>query len=134
MAYDETLELRIRQVIGADPELTKKNDFVVKKMFGGLCVLFNGNMACGVIEDTVIARVGPDAYEEAMSQPHTRIFDFTGRPMKGWVTVEPEGIADDDALRAWLDRGIAYALSFPPKAPKSRKPRKKAPKPRRERV
>ena len=84
-------------------------------MFGGICCLIDGNMACGILGDDIIIRVGPEAYEEALEQDHTKKFDFTGRPMKGWVVVSAEGHEEDEYLQAWLDRGVKFALSLPPK-------------------
>jgi TfoX/Sxy family transcriptional regulator of competence genes len=88
---------------------------VEKKMFGGIGYMLQGNMACGVNQDTLIVRVGPDLYEEALSRPHTRVFDMTGRPMKGWVVVAPEGIEEDDDLDQWIQQGVDFALSLPAK-------------------
>lgn len=109
MAYDEGLAQRIRDSLQEAPGL------VEKKMFGGIGYMLQGNMACGVNQDTLIVRVGPDLYEEALSRPHTRVFDMTGRPMKGWVVVAPEGIEEDDDLDQWIQQGVDFALSLPAK-------------------
>jgi hypothetical protein len=109
MAYDEGLAQRIRESFDEQP------GFVEKKMFGGLCFLLQGNMACGVLKDELIARVGPYKYETALKKPHTKKFDITGRPMKGWVVVKSEGLEADDDLAAWVQEGINYALSLPAK-------------------
>ncbi|MGD9049397.1 MAG: TfoX/Sxy family protein [Anaerolineae bacterium] len=109
MAYDEGLAQRIRDSLQEAPGL------VEKKMFGGIGYMLQGNMACGVNQDTLIVRVGPDRYEEALSRPHTRVFDMTGRPMKGWVVVAPEGIEEDDDLDQWIQQGVDFALSLPAK-------------------
>lgn len=109
MAYDKTLAARVRAVLGEHDEL------IEKRMFGGVGYLLRGNMACGVHADRVIVRVGPEAYEEALADPHTRPFDLTGRPMTGWVTVGPEGHATDAALAEWVRRGVSFALTLPPK-------------------
>ena len=109
MAYDEVLEQRMLAVLGGRPGM------VSKKMFGGVGVLLNGNMACGVNGDRLIVRVGPDRYEDALSDPHAGPFDLTGRPMKGWVYVSPEAVAEDVMLAAWIERGVSFALSLPPK-------------------
>ncbi|MGD8966367.1 MAG: TfoX/Sxy family protein [Anaerolineae bacterium] len=109
MAYDEGLAQRVRDVLGERPEL------VEKKMFGGIAFIVRGNMACGVREDGLIVRVGPADYERAVMEPHTRPFDMTGRPMTGWVVVVPEGYASDDDLRAWVEQGLDFALTLPPK-------------------
>ncbi len=109
MAYDETLAGRVRA------ELIAREGYVEKKMFGGVCYLLHGNMACGIVRDLLIVRVGPQKYAEALELPHAGIFDFTGRPMTGWVQVAPPGYAADADLRAWVGRGVAYALSLPAK-------------------
>lgn len=109
MAYDEGLAERIRVALGDRPEL------VEKKMFGGVGFMLLGNMACGVNKDDLIVRVGPEQYEEAVIRPHARPFDFTGRPMKGWVMVAPPGYEDDKDLEGWVDDGVSFALSLPPK-------------------
>ena len=109
MAYDEGLAQRIRETLGELPGLTEK------KMFGGIAFMVGGNMACGVIESDLIVRVGPERYEEAAGKPHARAFDFTGKPMKGWVMVAPEGYETDESLRGWVEQGIAFARSLPAK-------------------
>lgn len=109
MAYDEGLAERIREVLGDHPGL------VEKKMFGGVGFMLKGNMACGVNKDDLIVRVGPDNYDEAVSRSHTRPFDFTGRPMKGWVMVAPAGYEADKDLEGWVEEGVVFALSLPEK-------------------
>ena len=109
MAYDEGLATRVREVIGEQPGLTEK------QMFGGLAFLLGGNMACGVRADDLIVRVAANDAETAMGEPGARPFDLTGRPMKGWLQVGPDGHAEDDDLRRWVGRGLAYAGSLPPK-------------------
>jgi hypothetical protein len=109
MAYDEGLAQRVRKVLEDMPGFTER------KMFGGIGFMLMGNMACGVNKDDLIVRVGPDRYEEGLSQAHTRPFDMTGRPMKGWVVVVPEGLRSDVELGRWLDQGVELALSLPPK-------------------
>ena len=85
MAYDERLTERVLDILGAEPSL------VQKRMFGGVALMLQGNLACGVIRDDLIVRVPKDEYEAALAQPHVREMDFTGRPMRGWVVVGPEG-------------------------------------------
>lgn len=109
MAYDEELAQRVRDVLGERPEL------VEKRMFGGIAFIVQGNMACGVREDRLIVRVGPADHERAIMEPHTRPFDLTGRAMTGWVTVVPEGTRSDDDLEAWVEQGLDFALTLPPK-------------------
>jgi TfoX/Sxy family transcriptional regulator of competence genes len=109
MAHDELLAIRISAALGARAGLEEK------KMFGGVGFLVNGNMACGVHKNNLIVRVGPEKHAWALAQPHTRPFDMTGRPMSGWVEVEPPGCASESALKSWVDLGLAFALSLPGK-------------------
>jgi TfoX/Sxy family transcriptional regulator of competence genes len=109
MVYDEGFATRVREVLGERPGLAEK------QMFGGLAFLVHGNMACGVRGDDLIVRVAADTAEAALAEPGTRPFDLTGRPMKGWLLVDPDGHAEDEDLRRWVERGLAYADSLPPK-------------------
>ena len=109
MAYDEGLAGRIRAALAAQPDLAER------KMFGGLAFLLRGNMCCGVIRETLMVRIGPQQYADALGRPHTRELDFTGRPMTGMVVVEPPGFAADTDLADWVGRGVRFASSLPPK-------------------
>ena len=116
MAYDEYLAERVQRVLHE-----KKVAFIVKKMMGGLCYMVDDKMCIGVIQSMLMARVGPDRYEELLGQPGARQMDFTGRPMKGYVFVGDEGIDSDADLARW----IQYALNFNPEAKSSKKRKKK---------
>jgi len=109
VAYDEKLANRVREA------LARRRGISEKKMFGGLCFLVDGHMACGIIGDQLVVRVGPDAYEEALTKPGAREMDFTGRAMKGMVYVGPRGHGRVPSLKAWVERGLVYARSLPPK-------------------
>lgn len=109
MPYDETLATRVRGYLGGRPTV------VEKKMFGGLSFMLGGNLCVGILEDTLIARVGPDQYEDALEQPHAGPFDFTGRPMRGWVRVQPEGIDFEKDLEDWVDRALEFVETLPKK-------------------
>ncbi len=109
MAYSESLAGRVRDV------LERRKGVAEKKMFGGVGFLLQGNMLVGVWKDSLIVRVGTASYEYALGQPHVREFDVTGRAMKGWVLVEPEGIDEDRDLLAWIDWGWAYVAGLPAK-------------------
>jgi TfoX/Sxy family transcriptional regulator of competence genes len=109
MAYDEGLAERVQE------EMIELPGFVEKKMFGGIGFMLQGNMACGVNGEDLIVRVGPARYEDALAQPHTKPFDMTGRPMKGWVMVSPEGVEADEDLRDWVQQGVEFASSLPAK-------------------
>jgi hypothetical protein len=102
MPYDEALATRIRQ------SLARKKGIEEKKMFGGICFLLNGNMLVGVWKEFLIARLGPDQGEEALLEPHVRKMDITGKPMKGWVMVEPEGVEDEDQVKDWVQGAIKF--------------------------
>jgi TfoX/Sxy family transcriptional regulator of competence genes len=109
MAFSELLAARIR---GA---LARKKGIEEKKMFGGVGFLLYGNLLVGVWKDSLIVRLGPDEGEEALLEPHVREFDITGRAMKGWVLVEPEGIEDDEQLSAWIQRAMKFVGTLPAK-------------------
>jgi len=109
MAYDKGLAQRVREVLEEEP------GFDEKKMFGGLCFLLFGNMVCGIISEDLIVRVGADKYEEMLKMPHTRKFDLTGKPLKGWVMVLAEALDDDDELKEWLQRAVSFVHTLPKK-------------------
>jgi hypothetical protein len=109
MAFDESLAARIRDA------LARKKGVEEKKMFGGICFLLNGNLLVGVWKDSLIARLGPDEGEAALLEPQVRVFDITGRPMRNWVLVEPEGVEDDDQLKAWIERATKFVRTLPKK-------------------
>lgn len=116
MAYDEGLAQRIRELLEDDPRVTEK------KMFGGVAFLVNGHMAAGIIRDELMVRVGADAHDEAVALPHARPMDFTGRRMRGFLQVAPEGFEEDSDLRAWVERGMRCA------AAQQKKPRRLTPR------
>lgn len=109
MAYDEGLTQRIRELIDSHPAVKEK------KMFGGVGFIARGNMACGVVNDDLIVRVGANGYEEALTKPHARPFDMTGRPMNGWIMVSPKGYANNADLERWVNKGLDFALTLPAK-------------------
>ena len=109
MAFDENLAERIRA------HLRRRSGVTERKMFGGITFLLQGNMCCGVHREALIARLGPEEARRALAEPHTRVFDLTGRPMKAWLLVEPEGFAADAQLGKWLDQAAKWAGSLPPK-------------------
>jgi TfoX/Sxy family transcriptional regulator of competence genes len=84
-------------------------------MFGGVGFLLNGNMLDGVWKNSLIARLGSEAGEETLLEPHVREFDITGKPMKGWVMVESEGVEHDDQLKEWIDRATRFVKTLPAK-------------------
>jgi TfoX/Sxy family transcriptional regulator of competence genes len=109
MAFDEAVAGRVREALAGAP------DVIEKKMFGGVAFMVLGNMCCGVIGDRLMLRVGPKGYEAALARPHAKTMDFTGRPMKGLVYVEPAGFASPRDLKKWIERALEFALSLPAK-------------------
>ncbi len=109
MPYDEKLFARISCVIEG------WKDIEHKKMFGGICSLIRGNMFCGVYKEFLIIRLGEDEAKRAMGDDSVLPFDITGKPMKGWVMVKPEGLAGNAVLRKWIERARDFALTLPAK-------------------
>jgi TfoX/Sxy family transcriptional regulator of competence genes len=109
MAFSEALAGRIRQ------QLARRRNVEEKKMFGGVGFLLNGNLLVGVWKDSLIARLGPDEGDEALKEPHVKEFDITGRAMKGWVLVEPDGVEGDDQLAGWMQRALKFVGTLPAK-------------------
>ena len=103
MAYNESLADRVRNALGARADLEEK------KMFGGLAFMYKGKMAVGIVKDDLMVRVVASKYEAALEKPHCREMDFTGRPMKGFLFVGPEGFDSDRQLEEWVGLGIEFA-------------------------
>jgi len=109
MPYDEALAQRVRTVLSDEFGVTEQ------KMFGGLAFMLRGNMCCGVLDDELILRLGPERARQAIDDESLRVMDFTGRPMKAFAMAEPATIADDTALRRWVGEAVAFAGSLPEK-------------------
>jgi TfoX/Sxy family transcriptional regulator of competence genes len=109
VAYSEELAQRIRDVIGGRSGVTER------KMFGGVAWMVDGNMAVGTLGDDLMVRLNPDDADHALHEPQVRPMDFTGRPMRGFITVDAAGIASDTELARWIDAGASHAASLPPK-------------------
>lgn len=109
MAYSERLAERVRAVLSATEGVTER------RMFGGLAFMLNGHMCCGVSGDDLMVRVGPDAYEDALAEPHAREMDFTGRPLRGMVFVAAGGTRSEPELFSWVGRGLHFVAGLPPK-------------------
>jgi TfoX/Sxy family transcriptional regulator of competence genes len=112
MAYDEGLAERIREA------LSDYRGIEERMMFGGIAFLSRGYMFLGVTDELLMARVGPESYEDALSKPHVRVMDFTGRPMKGYVFVAPPGFESETDLAEWARRTHRFVQSLPPKKKK----------------
>jgi len=115
MAYDTNLEARITRILQL-----KQLDFIPKKMMGGLCYMLNDKMCVGIIKDQLMARINPDIYHQALEHPHCSEMNFTGRPMKGYVYIDPEGLVDDSNLEYW----IQLCIDFNPIAKASKRKKK----------
>jgi TfoX/Sxy family transcriptional regulator of competence genes len=109
MVYDETLARRIRDLVLDLPGVEEK------RMFGGIGFLLNGNMVCGVNKDDLILRLSLEQASAALQQPNVRVFDMTGRPMKGWVVVGSQEVSEASDLRRWVQQGFDFAATLPPK-------------------
>jgi TfoX/Sxy family transcriptional regulator of competence genes len=108
MTYNLKLTERIRLELAGIP-------FVEKKMFGGIGFLLHGNMACGVYKEDMIVRVDPEKHNALLKKKHTKPFDITGRPMKGWLLVEADGYKSEKQISTWVKEGVEFALTLPPK-------------------
>lgn len=109
MPYDEGAAQRLRE------HFAGRGDVAEKRMFGGIAFMVAGHMACGLVGDTLMVRVGPERARESLARPHARPMDFTGRPMKGYLYVDPPGFAEDRDLAAWVGMAEAFVATLPPK-------------------
>jgi hypothetical protein len=110
MAYDEDLANRIRELIAPEAGVTEQ------RMFGGLAFLIGGHMSVAASrQGGIMVRFDPGETEALLAKPHTRPFEMRGRPLEGWLRVDPEGLKTKRQLEPWVKRGVAYARSLPPK-------------------
>ncbi len=109
MAFDSLLAERIRGLIG------EREGLVEKKMFGGIAFLVYGNMSCSVHGHELIARVDPTETGRLLDNPGVRLFDITGRPMKGWLLVDSASLTNESLLALWVQRSLDFAASLPRK-------------------
>lgn len=114
MSYNQVLETQIDEIATGWEGMGKK------KMFGGVCYLLHGNMCVGILKDYLIVRLSAAEAAERLQEKHVIAFDLTGRPMKGWVMVEEGAWSNRKALKDWINRGKAFALSLPPKPPREK--------------
>ncbi len=112
MAYDEALARRVRTAIGDKRGVTER------EMFGGLAFMLRGNMFVGVLQRSLMARVGPQQYEHALALPGARQMDFTGRPMRGYVFVDAEALKVGADLKRWVRLCADFAATLPAKRKK----------------
>ncbi len=109
MAFDERLAQRVSVALEDVPDVREQ------QMFGGIAFLVGGHMACGIVGDELMLRLGEEGADAALDQPHVRPMDFTGRPMSTMVFVQPPGIESDSALAGWIGRAVTYVEALPPK-------------------
>jgi TfoX/Sxy family transcriptional regulator of competence genes len=109
MAFSHSLAARTRDA------LTGVRSIEEKKMFGGLAFLLHGNVLVGVWENSLLVRLGAEDAEQALLEPDVREFDITGKPMKGWAVVEPDGIENDQQLKKWVERAEGFVRTLPRK-------------------
>jgi hypothetical protein len=112
MAYDNGLAQRIREALEGRSGVSEK------AMFGGLAFLVDGKMFVGVQDSVLMARVGPERHADALAVAHVREMDFTGRPMKGYVYIDPPGLREDKDLSAWVQWCVGYVAALPAKKAK----------------
>ena len=108
MAYDKSLEQRIEHSLQLFPE-SIKSDFELKKMFGGLAYLYRGKMTVGIVKNDLCVRIVPEKMEAILSRDHVRPMEFTGKPMKEFVFVSPEGYGSEEELQRWIELGLEHA-------------------------
>ena len=119
MAYDEKLAERVRAA------LAKRDDVVEKRMFGGIAFMVRGHMSCGIVSSTLMVRLAPADADGFVNAPHVRPMDFTGRPLRGFLYVDPGGTRTAAALRQWVERATAYAEGQPMKTRSQVGPKRK---------
>lgn len=115
MAYSDALAKRVRRLIAHERQVTER------QMFGGLAFMVRGHMCCGIQGERLMARVGPDLYEKALTWPHARPMDFTGKPLRGFLYVQPAGLKTTAQLRRWVRASLAYVRAAPPKRTSARR-------------
>lgn len=121
MGYDEQTAERVRRI------LAERQDAVEKRMVGGLSFMVNGSLCCGVTSAGLMVRVGPEAYERTLAEPHARGMEFAGRPLAAFVLISPEGYPTDAELATWVQRCLDFVATPPAKKPAARRPRPEAP-------
>jgi TfoX N-terminal domain len=110
VAYDDELAQRIRELTAGERGLTEK------KMFGGLAFLIGGNMAVAASgQGGLLVRVDPDESAALIKRSGAELMEMRGRKMPGWIRVAPGGVRTKQQLSGWVDRGVTYARSLPPK-------------------
>jgi TfoX/Sxy family transcriptional regulator of competence genes len=106
MSHDQRLAARVRKILSA------RRDVSEKRMVGGLSFLVDGKMCCGVAGDALMVRVGAEARETALAEPHVKLMQFAGRRLSGFIRVAPAGCRSDAALAKWVKRGVDVAVGL----------------------
>ena len=109
MTFSERTASHIRRVMKNTPGLSER------PLYSGVAFMVQGNMCCGVIDDHLVVRISPDAYDATLREPHTRPMDFTGRPLPGFVYVDRAGFANHASLKQWIDRSVSFVRTLPPR-------------------
>ncbi|MBX2853236.1 MAG: TfoX/Sxy family protein [Phycisphaeraceae bacterium] len=116
----------------SDPKLVERLEALLdgrgleqRTMFGGICFFLNGNMCVGVWHNDLIARIGVDAAEEFVGDEHAKVMDLTGKPMRGWMQIEPPGIESERSINDWIDLAVDFVSTLPKKQKKKRPKKKK---------
>jgi TfoX/Sxy family transcriptional regulator of competence genes len=107
VVYNEALASRVRTVLAGQPEVEEK------RMFGGVSFMVGGQSCCAVLKDDLVIRVGSEEFDQVLAEPHVRPFDFTGRPSRGMVYVASSGLSSEQALAAWVQRGLDSVKAHP---------------------
>ncbi len=108
MAYNQELAERVRRLLAGQPGVAERS------MFGGLTFMVMENMCCGVLNNDLVIRVGPERYHEALADSSARPMNFTGRPLKGMLYISPEGCKTEKELKAWVDQALSFVVALPP--------------------
>jgi TfoX/Sxy family transcriptional regulator of competence genes len=116
MAYNQRLVDQLREMLVDQPDIDEK------EMMGGLAFMVDNKMCVGVIKDVLMARIDPEMYDEALGKPGCRPMDFTGKPMKGWVFIGPEGLVKIKDLEYWIGLALQFNKDAKPSKPKKQKP------------
>ena len=122
MGYDLKIAERVRRT------LASHRNVVEKQMVGGLSFVVGGSMCCGVTGSALMVRVGAEARQRALARPHVRPMEFAGRPLAGFVLIDPEGFRTDAALAAWVQQGLDFATTLPAKRPATSRRRLSTPR------
>lgn len=123
MAYSSSLVLRLRH------QLSRRQGVVEKRMFGGVGFLLHDHLLVAVWQDSLVVRLAPDAFDAALREPHVEPFEPTGRPLRGWIAVAPDGVESEASLDRWIDSAVRFVSTLPPKKPKPAKSPKPARRP-----